>query len=284
MSSPYDLKYEALAPQLDAIVAILCRRHGLQRSESDDFASIVRLRLLENEHAVLRKFQGQSSLRTYLTVVITRFLLDYRIQQWGKWRPSAEAKRQGPLAIQLERLLYRDGRSFEDAVHMLPDHPRAELERLAGLLPHRTPRRFEGEQKLEGMARAEPSAEGELLGKERAAGARAAIGVMRRALGALPAEDRLILRLRFAQGLQIVEIARTLRLAAKPLYRRIEQLLLGLRRALEAAGVDREETLAALGSVWMDENEANVAGASVSTASSGDAGPRSGSDPGPGAR
>ena len=76
---------------------------------------------------------------------------------------------------------------------------------------------------------------------------------MREALAGLEPEDRLILRLRFEQALSVVEIATTLRVEAKPLYRRIERLLGGLRRDLERAGVDREATLGALGSVWMDE-------------------------------
>ena len=58
-------------------------------------------------------------MRTYLTVVIHRLFLDYRIRLWGKWRPSAEAKRLGAVAIALERLIVRDGWSFEQAVEVL---------------------------------------------------------------------------------------------------------------------------------------------------------------------
>jgi len=45
--------------------------------------------------ALLAKFEGRSSLRTFLTVVIQRLFLDHRISAWGKWRPSAEARRGG---------------------------------------------------------------------------------------------------------------------------------------------------------------------------------------------
>ena len=38
-----------------------------------------------------------------------------RIAEWGKWRPSAVAKRLGPTAVLLDRLLTRDGRPFDDA-------------------------------------------------------------------------------------------------------------------------------------------------------------------------
>ncbi len=51
--------------------------------------------------------------------VVQRLFLDHRNRQWGKWRPSAEAKRRGPLAILLERLVVRDGWTFEQAVETL---------------------------------------------------------------------------------------------------------------------------------------------------------------------
>ena len=50
--------------------------------------------------------------------------------------------------------------------------------------------------------------------------------------------DRLILRLRFQDGLAVADIARALHLDQKPLYRRFEELLRRLRAALEAAGID----------------------------------------------
>ena len=40
---------------------------------------------------------------------------DWRNARWGKWRPSAEARRQGALATHLERLMRRDGLTFEEA-------------------------------------------------------------------------------------------------------------------------------------------------------------------------
>ena len=50
--------------------------------------------------------------------------------------------------------------------------------------------------------------------------------------------DRLILAYRFEDERKVVEIARTLQLDQKALYRRVESLLKTLRAALEAAGFD----------------------------------------------
>ena len=61
---------------------------------------------------------------------------------------------------------------------------------------------------------------------------------VRAAMTTMSAEDRVILRLRFSANASIVQIARSLELEQRPLYRRVESLLSRLRGALEAAGVD----------------------------------------------
>ena len=61
---------------------------------------------------------------------------------------------------------------------------------------------------------------------------------LERALAQLDASDRLLLRLRFDEGLSVPEIARALGQGSPfPLYRRIDKLLLRLRSALLAVGV-----------------------------------------------
>src|SRR5439155_8382935 len=57
------------------------------------------------------------------------------------------------------------------------------------------------------------------------------------AIGALPSEDQVILRLRFWEGLSVAEISRALRVDQKPLYRRLDKLIQDLRARLEQSGV-----------------------------------------------
>jgi RNA polymerase sigma factor (sigma-70 family) len=58
------------------------------------------------------------------------------------------------------------------------------------------------------------------------------------ALAQLETQDRVILRLRFEDDVSIPEIARLLRLGSPfALYRRLNRILAGLRRALEASGI-----------------------------------------------
>jgi RNA polymerase sigma factor for flagellar operon FliA len=60
---------------------------------------------------------------------------------------------------------------------------------------------------------------------------------LNKALASLPAQDRLIIKMRFDDGFSVAEIAKAMTLEQKPLYRRIEKLLIELRRTLEASGV-----------------------------------------------
>lgn len=70
-------------------------RHGLRPEDGADFVSDLKVKLIADDYAVIRKFRGQSAFTTYLTAVVQHYLLDYRNRLWGKWRPSAEAKRMG---------------------------------------------------------------------------------------------------------------------------------------------------------------------------------------------
>jgi RNA polymerase sigma factor for flagellar operon FliA len=228
-------------PLVEQVVASIARRKCLSPDEADDYASWVRLRLIEDGGAVLHKFQGRSSLSTYLTTVLHNLLRDYRIAKWGKWRPSAAARRLGVEAVQLETLLVRDGFSFAEAVAILRhnhgvDLSDGELEELAGRLPSRAPRRFEGEEALARLA-GEADGEDRVRQGERCALARRLEEALDAALAGLAHEDRLILKLHLNDDFSLADVARTLHLEQKPLYRRVERLLAGLRSDLEARGV-----------------------------------------------
>jgi RNA polymerase sigma factor for flagellar operon FliA len=233
---------------IERVISFVSSRHHLPGVDADDFDSHVKLKLIEDDYAILRKFQGRSSLRTYLTVVIQRLFLDYRISAWGKWRPSAEATRGGEIAVLLERLIGRDGYGFEEACELLETNhqvtvPRAELERIAGRLPSRTRRRFESEEALAQIAADQPALDEAIADRERARTAARVDGVLKAVMAGLEAQDRLILALRFQDGRTVVEIARMLRLDQKGLYRRLDRLLKDLRGAMAAQGVDSAAAL-----------------------------------------
>ena len=229
---------------IDRVTGSICRRHCCFGAEAEDFAGSVKIKLIDKDYAVFRKFQGKSLLATYLTTVIANQFRDYRIQKWGKWRSSATAKRLGTEAEQLEQLLYRDGFSFDEAVRKLRFDlgvtlSRSELRQIELKLPLRWPRRLEGDEQLAEIP-GDDRAEQRALDSIRAAVAERTQAALATALARLPEEDRLILKMRF-EGQKIVQIARVLSLEQRPLYSRIEKSLKQLRASLEAAGVSRDQ-------------------------------------------
>lgn len=65
---------------------------------AEDFASDVRVALLEDNFAILRKFEKRSSLQSFLSVVIERLFYDQRTRALGRWFASAHAERHGAAA------------------------------------------------------------------------------------------------------------------------------------------------------------------------------------------
>lgn len=251
-------RFVEILPLVEDTIRFICRRHHCRPDEAEEFASAARLRLIEDDYAVLRKFGHRSSLRTYLVIVLGRAFLDFRRQRWGVWRPSAEARRLGTTAVRLDVLLHRDGLTLDEAIEVLRTNERvaaapAELRVLAARLPRRVGRRLESETVL---ASHTTPAEGELrvLSSERTERALALRAALRAALEALRPEDALILRLRFQDDFTVARIAQTLCLEPKPLYRRIGRLLQELRLRLETAGFGSGDLHEALGlTAWDDE-------------------------------
>ena len=229
---------------INQISKSLCKRHGVFGADAEDFASEVRLKLLEDDYAVIRKHRGDSTVNTFLTVVIGNLFRDYRIKMWGKWRPSAEARRSGDTAVLLETAMYRDGRTFEDACTWLENSGRVRVERkelrlILDKLPRRTPRRMEDSDQLEDV----PSVEltnGALLAAERRQKLDMFHRAVARILATLESEDQLIIRLRFYEGFSIADVARALGIPQKPLYPRINRLLQTLSNALISEGIGRD--------------------------------------------
>jgi RNA polymerase sigma factor (sigma-70 family) len=238
--------------QIERIIDHACRRHHLSREEAQDFASTVKLKLIEDDYAILRKFKGQSSLGTYLTMVIQRQHLDYMNHLWGKWRPCAEAERLGPVAIRLDALRNRDGYSFEEACEILRTNHHVEmswqeLSEIDARLPPRSPRPprspwwNEREVELENVAAENEQTDGPALSHERAAALRKVKACLRKALADLSSQDRLIIKMRIWSDVSVVGISRALHIEQKPLYRRIEKIQKTLREALEKDGIRAEE-------------------------------------------
>jgi DNA-directed RNA polymerase specialized sigma24 family protein len=187
-------------------------------------------------------------LKAYLEVVIRRTFLDRRIAEFGKWRPSTAAKRIGRVAVLLEQLVGRDGMTFDEACEALRTNhaiamSRAQLEVIySGLNPtHR--RRFTDEAPLQDVAHPASSTLDELIRKESSVVIDRAIAALRAAVSSLPAADRSLLDLRYRRGVSGADIARSMNIDQKGLYRRFEKVLTQLRRRLERQGFLPEDLI-----------------------------------------
>lgn len=231
---------------LGQVLRQVARRHRLTREDTEDFLQTAHLKLIERDYDVFRQFQGRSSLRTYLLVVCTRLLLDWRVERYGKWRPSTAAIRLGEAAVLAERLIYRDGFSFNGAFETVRQRfaslPVTELERIFDALPAREGRRMVSDQMLEEVAA--PPATDPLEALQRAGAARRIGDVLEQAVRALPADEQRLLRHRYSEGRTIPSLAEGLGVEPKALYRRFETVLRRLRRTLAEAGVTSPATIA----------------------------------------
>jgi RNA polymerase sigma factor (sigma-70 family) len=250
---------------VEGVVERVCRRARLHGAEEEDFASHVKLKLVEDDYAILRKYEGRSSLATYLRVVVERLLSDQRMKERGRWHPSAEAVRMGEAGVLLETLVRRDGRSVEAALPVVqaahPSLGRRDVEAMLDRLPerHRRPRATDLESAPAARLTVVGTPESRVLATESRSLAARAAEAIRQTMESLAVEDRLLLRFRFGSSMSIADISRVLRLPQRPLYRRMEALLRQLREALAAAGVHGDAAADVLETAVSDDLDLGLA-------------------------
>jgi RNA polymerase sigma factor (sigma-70 family) len=245
---------------IEGIAVRACRRAGMHNPpDIEDFTSSVKVALMENDGEILQKYEGRSSLKTYLAIVIERLLLDERMRTRGRFHASAEAVRLGPAAVLLESIVCRDRRSIEEALPLVrPLDASMTRERAEALLLRFPARRLRAvavdlDSVPAAALAAHQKSDAQLMAAEARQALQRASGVIRAMLASFSPEDRVIFRFRFAQDKTIVEISRMLRLPQRPLYRRVEALLTRVREALHAAGIEASASSGVLESAAAEE-------------------------------
>ncbi len=235
-------------PWIERVARIACSKHSMWRDEAEDFGSWIKLKLMEDDYAALRRFRGEADVRTYLAVVVTRQFHEYRRARGGRWRASAAAERLGQLAKDLEALVYRDRYTLDQACEKLRTEGRtalsnAELRRLLAQLPghpRQRPVEVSADAVLEGV-QGTSAADKELAQTEAETLRGRVMAALHRVRLRLDPENQEIVRMHFAEGRTLADVARALGLPQKPLYRRVEKLRRWLRAELEAEGVEAED-------------------------------------------
>ena len=229
----------------------LSRRSGLPEHEAEEFRSWALFKLVEDDSRMLASWEGRSSFPTFLTVVLVNLMRDYRTHVWGKWRPTAAARRQGDEAVLLEQLCGRDGISLEEAIErMRTEHgvslSRAELEQMAASLPRRMERRRVGEEELLRIP-VDGRVEHRIEEAERSRTEEELRVLMAPLLRSLSPEDRLLLKLHYWDGLSMATISPLLGRPPRELYSVRDKCLKKIRRNLEEAGLRPERVRTLLG-------------------------------------
>ena len=236
---------------INQIVRTVGRRRHLSPTEREDFASFVHLRMVEDDYAILRKFQNRSTLWTYLAAVIERLSLDFCAEQWGRWRPSAMAERLGSVAVVLERLVNRDSHSVDEALEILKTNhdvalTDAELRKLWKQLPVRVRHTEVGEEAAQELS-SNDSSEAAIDDAERRESVNRLQTALQNAFAQIAPQDRVLIALRFDQELSIAEIAKLTGSSVPTLHRRLDKGVKQLRLALSHAGFDPREVAHLIG-------------------------------------
>jgi RNA polymerase sigma factor (sigma-70 family) len=224
---------------LAQVIRGVTRNQRLSPADAEDFAQSVHLKLLEDNYGVFHQFTGRSSLRTYLVVVVTRLVHDWRCATYGRWRASAAAGREGPHAMLLERLVQRDGCTIEQAIEIIrggePGMTMEQLREIAARLPwHQRQRLLPADTLPEECAAVfDDPVEAEIT--------RSAAHLRREALASalrgLSLQERRMIVLRYCHGHSVQALARRFKIEPKRLYRRFDRMLRALRTEMQTHGV-----------------------------------------------
>jgi RNA polymerase sigma factor (sigma-70 family) len=251
--SEFESLFTVNLPFIQRAIAVAARGQGIRGDDAEEFASWAIERLIENDYAILRKWRRDSSLTTYLSPVIRNLGYEFRVKHWGRWRHSAKAIDLGPIALRLEKLIYRDNWTFLEAVAQLRQRgdielTDRELAELFAKIPRRaTPSRLSAsEVDVESVAD-ESDTDTTIVESEKDADRRRMKTLLLEGVSQLSDLAQIVIRLHFLQGRTIAAIARALAADQKPLYRVKDDALRSLRRYLEANGVTREQARELLG-------------------------------------
>jgi RNA polymerase sigma factor (sigma-70 family) len=246
--------FEAALPLIKAVIDQTARRHLLSRQDQEDLRSYVFLKLLEDDARRLKEFRGESSFRTYLLMVVKHLYVDLRVQQRGKWRSSAAARRGGDLHERIEELFYRDGYTASQAYEYVTTNlglemTRGQYDEILSTLRRQVTPRVAGDEFLDLLPDDRWRPDAPLLAREmerREARVREAWEQFWRLLSG---EDRLIWALHCDDHVKSSRIAKALGCPVEHVYASVDRTKRLARKRLACAGITSAFLQAGQGSV-----------------------------------
>lgn len=225
--------------------ASICRRYSIFGDDAADVLGDVELRLVRDDYAALKQCRNWNNPKPFLRVLISRVALDWMVSQWGKWRPTALARRLGPAAVLLERLILRDGMSRDEAILIALNadeltESREELMDFLAALPL-APRshtvRLDDQVDVPGVK----SAGGSAATDESLSRLRQILDAMQDEVQRLGAQDKIIIKMKYFDGFKGRQIAETVRETEQWVFRCIYKVMKTIRTRLEARGIEWSE-------------------------------------------
>lgn len=204
-----------------------------------------------DDFAFLRRFNGRSKLSTYLSAMVSRQAVDLVRRRRGRSRARERAQAHGQLGLQLFQKVFSQGMGLQSAISELlkevspPPPPRDRILQIADHIVGQdgmpSPMIIPMPENMENLVASGDSPELSELEQERRSRVHAA---MQELDSRLTGGERFLLRLRFPLESEEIgtrpaaEIAITLGVSRKAVYRRLDRLLEKCRGILKSLDLD----------------------------------------------
>ena len=216
----------------DEVIKKYCTRHHIVGDEADECKSYVYEKIIENDYQKIREFKGKSSYKTYITVVISRILID-RVRSGGRWKPSQKALNIGKEAVILEELVFNKKYSFGQAYNTLTTNHNIsiEWERVYEIITLLQRKHLKSTAPGDVELTDDVSDKNVTLPDEAAINKELSIKkdqldyIISEIRNLLSNEERLLLRMRFEDNINISEIARVLKKDRGDIDRKLKSIL-----------------------------------------------------------
>lgn len=243
--------FENNLKHIEEVIKSICTRKGIYGEDAKDFASHVKIQLIENDYQKIREFRGKSNIKTYLNTVITRIYIDMKRKEQGRWRPSEAAKRVGNVGVILEELINKHGHSFEEAYEILTTNHNISISKdeayaLYCKLPEKTASGMsidKGDEPLSTISDQALRPTEVLINRELNEKKARLLEIIEKIRPDLSPEDRLLLKMVFEDNRKISEIARLFKKERNEIDRRLKQILAKFKEGMLARGININDVM-----------------------------------------
>lgn len=231
-------------------IEAVCKRHFADENEQHESFVFILDGLKADNFKRLRAYKGKSRLTTYLYSLINTLVIDYRRKTYGRRRIPAAVVKLGKWAEAVYRLVCWQKFSFDDAYDLLRvedsfDGPYERyLQAIAPIreAPCRENPRFQsldedGSSVPENPHNPDTNPLEALIDKLDHTRRGKALKIIRAATARLSQEDQMLIRLVYASGQPVTNVAKMIGMSAPSARRRLKRLLTQYREQLLAEGI-----------------------------------------------